>query len=262
MKVEKALQRSISILIGGVIAIVVLTRDPWRTGLLIGVFAIWGLWTIGLLLRPRFQMRRLRRTRTAAKLRCIDAGQSAQLEEALVRHVNYRISTCIRSKFPSATWDWRGSVPIRMMLYGGTDRIRLHGVPDYHDAEVSIDSRGNLRCQLLRVDDVPSLTDFDDVDMEDAGLQQEQELLDPRKWFDAQGRTVLDRIAADLNSRGHRELSMNEDGTITVIDENDGKGIPAFPSFPPKVYWPQLLNVLTQEGYAAGIDGDTITVTW
>ena len=45
---------SITILIGAVIAIMALVRGPWQAWLLIGVFTLWGLWVVLILLLPKF----------------------------------------------------------------------------------------------------------------------------------------------------------------------------------------------------------------
>ena len=63
MKSDKALWGSISILVGTVIAILALIRGAWRTWLLIGVFSLWGLWVIAVLLRPCMQQAKRRRMR-------------------------------------------------------------------------------------------------------------------------------------------------------------------------------------------------------
>ena len=46
------LSGSITILIGAVIAIMALVRGPWQAWLLIGVFTLWGLWVVLILLLP------------------------------------------------------------------------------------------------------------------------------------------------------------------------------------------------------------------
>ena len=63
MKSDKALWGSISILVGAVIAILALIRGAWQTWLLIGVFFLWGLWIIAVLLRPCMQQAKRRRMR-------------------------------------------------------------------------------------------------------------------------------------------------------------------------------------------------------
>ena len=61
MKSDKALWGSISILVGAVIAILAPIRGVWQTWLLIGVFTLWGLWVVAVLLRPYMQQAKRRR---------------------------------------------------------------------------------------------------------------------------------------------------------------------------------------------------------
>jgi len=49
------LSGSITILIGAVIAIMALVRGPWQVWLLLGVFTLWGLWVVLILLLPYMQ---------------------------------------------------------------------------------------------------------------------------------------------------------------------------------------------------------------
>ena len=57
------LSGSITILIGAVIAIMALVRGPWQAWLLIGVFTLWGLWVVLILLLPYMQQAKRRRQR-------------------------------------------------------------------------------------------------------------------------------------------------------------------------------------------------------
>lgn len=174
----------------------------------------------------------------------------------LVRHVNCRISAYLRAAFPDARWEWETPSPARLILRGGVGRIKLHGVPDYNYAEVTISPTGSIRCALVRLDPFPA----GEASEEEAPAPDEQ--FNPQVWFEVQGRDVLERLIADLKSRGHNSLSMNEDGTIVVEDEDNGKPFPAFSTFPRKVHWDQTVKVLEREGYAASVDGDAITVYW
>ena len=49
------LSGSITILIGAVIAIMALVRGPWQVWLLLGIFTLWGLWVVLILLLPYMQ---------------------------------------------------------------------------------------------------------------------------------------------------------------------------------------------------------------
>lgn len=46
MKQKKTIGGSIGLLTGVVIAILALVRGPWQLPLLIGTFAVWGLWLL------------------------------------------------------------------------------------------------------------------------------------------------------------------------------------------------------------------------
>ena len=68
------LSGSITILIGAVIAIMALVRGPWQAWLLIGVFTLWGLWVVLILLLPYMQQ--------ARRLSLIHISDKRQKEEA------------------------------------------------------------------------------------------------------------------------------------------------------------------------------------
>ena len=96
------------------------------------------------------------------------------------------------------------------------------------------------------------------------GAPSGQPALDPSAWYELEGRDVLDSIIADLRSRGHSGLTLNEDGSISFQPEAGGPKATkrAFGSFPEKVYWPRLADVLAQEGLTADVQADHIAVSW
>ena len=79
-----------------------------------------------------------------------------------------------------------------------------------------------------------------------------------------EGRDVLEGIIADLRSRGHSSLTLNEDGSISFQPEaGDHKATKhAFASFPEPVYWSRLADVLAQEGLTADVQAGSIAVSW
>ena len=255
MKFHERLWCSISLLVGAVLAVIGLVFEPWRTRLLVVAFVVWGIWLAAELLRPRLRARE-RAGRTMHRTRSGESRTGQQMEEVLVRHVNYRISAYLQASFPEAKWEWETQSPARLMLHGGKGLIRVQGVPDYNYAQVQLDPGGKIQCSLVRIDPFPA-----------QGHQEEQQpaqgpVIDPQVWFELQGRKVLEGTVADLSSRGHNSLTMNEDGSITVEGEDSDEVVASFQSFPQRVYWPQMLRVLERAGYAAGEDGDAITVTW
>lgn len=251
MKQKISLGGSISILIGVVIAILALVRGPVQTCLLLGVFALWGLWVVLTLLRPAWRANKAYRYQEerAAKEQGEFAGRN--LAAILLRHVNCRVSEALKSVYPNASWEWTMENPTIFVVRGGTGRIQVYGVPDYEYADVTLDQNGNLKCSMVKVSPL-------------GGTPSGQSTLDPQAWYELEGRHLLDSVVADLKTRGHHELTVNEDGSIS-IQPKGGKNVikkGAFTNFPAKVYWPRLADVLHQEGLTTDVQADHIVVSW
>lgn len=90
-----------------------------------------------------------------------------------------------------------------------------------------------------------------------------RQAVNPRVWFETRGRAVLEALVTDLNSRGHSSLTVQE--TVRFCAGQGNEAEPAketFLDFPEKVYWPQLVKVLEEEGYAADARDADILVSW
>lgn len=159
--------------------------------------------------------------------------------------------------YPNARWEWTAHNPALLAIQGGIGRIRIYGVEDYEYADVELDRQGNLSCSLVR-----RMADQQSPDGETPSSSGVT--LDPRIWYEQQGRQTLEMLIADLDSRGYKHLNLNEDGSIcTALDGADEETVQSsFSSFPPKVYWPQLVKVLEQEGLAATVQTDCVSVAW
>ena len=176
--------------------------------------------------------------------------------QTLLRHVNYRISGCLKSAYPDAQWEWVMRDPASFVAQGGTGRIRVSGIPEYDYADVTLDRNGKLSCSLVKVAPISGTGGKSDAPAQDT--------LDPRIWYETQGREVLERLVTDLESRGHHSLTLKEDGTICTQAADGGAETSqgAFTSFPERVYWPGLVKVLEQNGLAATTQDNGIIVAW
>lgn len=184
------------------------------------------------------------------------AQANADAMQLLLRHVNHRISAYLKSVYPNARWEWTTGNPTALVMQGGTGRIRVYGIEEYDYADVQIDRNGNLSCNLLKV--VPVQPRMD------APTPPNQQPVDPQVWYDVEGREVLERVIADLDSRGHSSLTLKEDGSVCIHEDDDTKDVPQehLTAFPPKVYWPRLGQVLESEGLTASVQDHEIAVSW
>lgn len=263
MKQKRSLWGSISILVGAVIVILALVREPWLTPLLIAVFALWGLWIILTQLVPLWRVEAVRRQDEKETQRVQEELTAANVPDmgvaqTLLRHVNHRISAQLKSAYPDARWEWIVKNPALLAVQGGIGRIRVYGVPDFDFADVELDQRANLSCALVRA--VPN----GKADMGEVQSGPAQQPIDPQVWYEVQGRNTLETLIGDLASRGHSCLTLKEDGSICVKPVEGGvdQVQSTFASFPSKVYWPQLVKVLEQEGLTAMVQDDCVAVSW
>lgn len=270
MKSDKALWGSISILVGVVIAILALIRGSWQTWLLIGVFTLWGLWVAAVLLRPYMQQAKRRRRREQHEKERLAEGivpnqpselpamEYAETELLLLRHVNHRISAYLQAVYPDVRWEWCEKRPEKLVVSGGTGRIRLYGIPDFDHADVSVDQSAGITCNMLKI--VP-LSDARGSGPEDT-VPPNQQPVDPQIWYEVQGRRVLEALVADLNSRGHSHLTIHEDGDICIEEDTEEVAKEHLAGFPEKTYWPRLLQVFERNGLAADIMAKGIQISW
>ena len=263
MKQRSSLWGSISVLIGVVIAILALVRGPWLMPLLITVFALWGLWVILTQLVPLRRAEAARRWDEKETQRVQEELTAANVPDTgvaqtLLCHVNHRISAQLKSAYPDARREWSVKNPALLAVQGGIGRIRVYGVPDFDFADVELDQRANLACALVRA--VPS----QQANVGEPQLGPSQQPVNPQVWYEVQGRKTLETLINDLASRGHSRLTLKEDGSICIkpVEGGADQVQSTFASFPPKVYWPQLVKVLEQEGLTAKEQDDCVAVSW
>lgn len=271
MKNDKTTWNSIGFLTGAVIAILALSRGRLQTGLLLAVFALWFVWMAALLLSPRIQRHRHSRARRRQTKKRQDEGISppelfrltgtdgSPTEQLLLRHVNHRISAYLRSAYPDMTWEWCEKTPERIILQGGTGRIRVFGVPDFNHADIKFDRQANIGCDMIRI--VPLATAGGQTPTAD-NVPPNKQPVDPQVWYEMQGRKVLESLVADLNSRGHCRMILHEDGDVCVTEDTAEVAKEHLANFPEKVYWDRLVQVFERNGLAAEVTPAGIQVSW
>lgn len=276
MNKNNPLWASVSLLIAAVIAVLAFIRGNWMIPLLVAVFAVWGLWVfvaLGLpVLRDRREqrmcernLRELEKAKKAEELREAQAAErsmaavpGSEMAQTLLRHVNHRVSAQLKVQFPDARWEWKVENPTLLAVQGGIGRIRVYGVPGFDFADVELDPSGCLACSLVK-----SLAEKD----AEPGQQPEppnRQPADPSAWYAAQGQKILASLIGDLDSRGHNQLFIREDGSayIRPVDGGEETMQESFRSFPAKDCWAKLVKVLEDAGYAATAQEDCIAVVW
>ena len=149
--------------------------------------------------------------------------------------------------------------PEQLIRNGGTGRIRVFGIDEFDHADVTLDQNANIKCDMVKI--VP-LSKVGGETNEDDATPPNRQPVDPRIWYETQGRSVLEALISDLNSRGHSKLTLREDGDICIEQGEDAVSQEHLNNFPQKVYWPRLAEVLESNGLAAEVTAQGIQVSW
>jgi hypothetical protein len=270
MKTKKNLWSSVSILIVAVLAITAFIRGTWQFWLLISAFAIWSIWAIIKHLIPfakeckaqkeakAFQKYFEKQEQARKAFQQIEDGNP--LSPILLRHINHRISAQLQAIYPDATWDWQEVDPIKLATNGGIGRIQINGVSDFNFAEVVLDQNAKVECRFLKI--VPFADNREPIAEESDNHAKPKEI-DPQVWYEKKGKIVLQNLIVDLNSRGHKSLTICDDGNI-ILRQSDNKELKksAFQNLPERVYWPKLVKIFERDGMATEITDLGLVLTW
>lgn len=269
MNRKKVFGKSLTFLIVGVLAVLAFVRGQAQAWSLGGVFAVWAVWTIAAALRtltPRikasFEKRHIERTNRRAEQiprRSFIPDGGDPVGAALLRHVNCRISAYLKSAYPDVTWDWCSKDPETLAVEGGTGRIKLYGIPDFNYADVMLDQRARIDCDMLRI--VP-FANAKGTGEPEAEKPRNDMPVDPEVWYGIQGKKILEACVADLNSRGHASLIIKENGDICVRQADSETVRDNFKNLPGKGLWQALARVIEKQGLSASVMDNCIKVSW
>ena len=96
----------------------------------------------------------------------------------------------------------------------------------------------------------------DRPEQEDKPKETTEEEVDT--WYQMIGKTILTDAITDLNTRGYKQLTINENGEILV----SGTVCDAVDSFPERPLWQRLTELLKNDGLNAFVNADQISVSW
>lgn len=220
----------------------------------------WNVWLVTKKIIPFVKRRKQIREEKKAIKEEQAAKQKAQedkpLEQALMLHVNHRITDHIHKIYPNATWSWMETNPLHLVLNGGIGRIRVNGVEDYEFADIKIEPTGKITCSMVK--QMPGLR----IERKTQPDANEKQLQNPQIWYEKQGRAVLQSVITDLHSRGHASLTISEDGSIIVQENEEAVTHDHLVNFPARSSWTQLVQVFQRDGLAARIAPKGLQLTW
>ena len=263
MRRFQKLRASASYLIIAVLAATCFTRGVAQIISYGIIFLVWAIYAFILLLLPVLQRNKYRREVRRVMKKETNAALNEECNSKLIYlllcHVNHRITGYLKSIYPDATWEWQTDKPDRIMADGGTGRIKLYNVEEYNFADVQFDTEANIECSFLKI---VSFKQAAQTKVKDSQVGDTKSEVDPQVWFEQSGRVILKNLIADLSSRGHNTLTIQEDGSCIIEQGDKTLKVRHLDAFPERVYYPRLTKVLAGAGIAAKTVDSGLVINW
>ena len=171
----------------------------------------------------------------------------------VVIQLSHRITDKLHSAFPESSWHWIDRPTVNLFAEGGRLRIATKMTDDFNGADVILDSFGRIGLEMLKTDTFTKI-----IKAKDNNADTDY-TVDAEAWYSQCGQKALTDIITDLNARGTKVLSINEDGSIVI---NDGEQIGVLKSFPSKNVWKKLIEIFEKNDLKAVEDEHSILLGW
>lgn len=188
-------------------------------------------------------------------------------ELSLLRQVNYRITERLEKTYPSAAWLWAGRPSPEELASGGSWRIQLSNAEPYNFGEVSMEKNGAMSITLILAAPLRETRPVSPEAVPDDGadLRPEEELdrTDALTWYTEYGGDLLAGMIDDLNTQGHRKLTIHDDGEVFIETGEDREtAVDKLEWFLPRIAWPKFTELLKEDGITASEEEAGLVLTW
>lgn len=243
-------------------------RKPFLQWIALGALLIWLITEITVAVSQkawsRKQQRILRSLPAPAEAQnSVEADKEPESQELfLLRQINYRVTEQLKRSYPMVSWLWQSQPRGEELCQGGTWRISLSNTEPFNYGEVLITKQGKLEITLLQVVALGATTPVK-VDCEDLAETELLSRVDVKAWYQEQGEQVLSQIIDNLNTQGHREILIKEDGAVCIKTSNaDELVVDSVLNFPPRKTWGEFCQLLSEDEITASVKPEGLRMAW
>ena len=255
MKAKKArtIKKTLQITVLCLFAAAFLLPKGGQSYLMTGIAAAGVLVSLAILIIPPLASG-LRKFRFTAG-RATDTGNgNSDLETILIRQISYQITDTLQSAFPEATWEFAEPLRLSHLLDGDAIRLSTRNTGNHNFAEVSMDEYGSLHLQMLTVSALKRRGD--------KAASPDTPKVDPASWYSLIGKPFLVEMIGNLQAKGHQKLFIGEQGDVYILNGKEPEVKGKLEHFPPKAYWPALLQVFADDELEAAETENAVEITW
>lgn len=180
----------------------------------------------------------------------------------LIRQVNFRITEQLKGTYPMVSWLWVKRPSAGELCCGGAWRIRIANAEPFNYGDVELNKSGKLRITMLQA--APLKESLPEQCAASNDLEEDEllERVDVKSWYLAEGEKILSQMIDDLNTQGHRKLTIREDGEVVIKAAGADQTVDTIKNFPPRLAWDEFCNVLKEDEITATIQPDGLVLSW
>ena len=90
----------------------------------------------------------------------------------------------------------------------------------------------------------------------------EENKVDVEQWYTQKGQQLLTELITNMNTRGYTELSISENGDVTVVENGRNVIKDRFQEIPPKKDWRKLKKLMLEEDIEVQVSGKQLSFAW
>lgn len=253
MKSMKNIRKALQITVLLLFAAAFLIPKDSRSYLMTGIAAAGVVISLAMLLFPVLTSG-LRKLQISTGRKTHAHDRNPDLETILLRQISYQITDYLQSAYPDATWEFAEEMKLPRLLNGRPTRISTRNTGEYNFAEVSMNQYGSLHLQMLTVSALKRKGD--------RAASPDTPKVDPASWYSLIGKPFLVEMIGNLQAKGHQKLFIGEQGDVYILNGKEPEVKGKLEHFPPKAYWPALLQVFADDELEAAETENAVEITW
>ena len=159
------------------------------------------------------------------------------------------------------SWLWVKRPASEELCSGGVWRIRLSNADPFNFGEVTLTKSGKLTITLLQA--LP-LKEAEKTPLESNELEEDEvtERMDVGGWYRAEGDDLISGMIDELNTQGHRSLTVRENGEVYITSSGSDEVVGQIKNFPPRLVWDEFCQMLKDDDITATAKPEGLAMSW
>ena len=249
-KTKEIVLSMVGYLIAMIIGCQVLVLEAYRTAVMAAVVVIW---TAVLWWKLKKEAGKQKEQQKERAMQVIDL--EPDYKKLFFQQIQLRVQEMLRMKFPGAAVDLCEKEIERLATFGKAVYVPIRKADDFCHMSIALKGNGDIQMNLFSL-----------VSLENAHETKVSEAMDlevdVEQWYTQKGQLLLTELITNMNTRGYSELSINENGDVTVKENGRNVVKDRFQEIPPKKQWTKLKKLMAEEDVQVQVSGKQLNIAW